>query len=337
MRQKMPPSDHIQQDTKARVLIYGPEKSKKTWWACKAAEHGFNVILCDADDGAHIVNKETIPDIEARKRIQVLNIVDDYARPVAAEFVAKMISGQPFFYDETARRWAMIQGQADHAYYRIDPKKLTTNDVLILDSWTAVAQSVMQRAANDADVELEEMKKQEGRDLYGYANTFLNTALARLHAFPCHLVVIGHSNVYEKYDNSNPKSPKLISQRTQPISSTGPHGMKLGKHFSDVLLSEFIGTNVRFDLQASATKACGSRLIKPGTYMWDELQFIDILNKHGIPTPDESKPCEGFLWLPPGETWQRPEGDKVVGKTNNAPAQQPLTGGKTGGLKLLQK
>ena len=37
-----------------RALVYGPPKSRKTWWVTKLAEAGFNVLLCDIEDGAAV-------------------------------------------------------------------------------------------------------------------------------------------------------------------------------------------------------------------------------------------------------------------------------------------
>ena len=110
-------------DILLRLLLYGPEKAKKTWLACAAAEAGFNVILLDADDGAHIL-KQLTP--EGRKRIFHLNIVDKIERPVAAEFLARFMSGKKFIWNETDKvvcltKKALKEG---HSYVECDISNL---------------------------------------------------------------------------------------------------------------------------------------------------------------------------------------------------------------------
>ena len=62
--------DTLNNDNLARLLIYGPAKTRKTWFATKAAELGFNVILIDTDYGFHVTQNLTP---EARRRIYHLD------------------------------------------------------------------------------------------------------------------------------------------------------------------------------------------------------------------------------------------------------------------------
>ena len=139
----MPPANQkLKEGVLLRELLYGPAKTKKTWWAARAAEAGFNVHLFDGDDGAHIINNIKP---EVRERINVIDIRDTLNSQVMAIMMTHFLRASgPVVYDETARKRVILEKsmKLDHGHYIIDVNKLNKNDVFILDSWTAFAKSL---------------------------------------------------------------------------------------------------------------------------------------------------------------------------------------------------
>lgn len=277
-----------------RTLVYGPGKSKKTWWGLMAAEANLNVILIDGDDGAHIINqipKELLP------RITVLNVVDKFNSAVFAKFMAHLLfSDAPFYWDEDVKAISYAPNK-EHYNTLINRSKLDKNTLLIFDSWSSLAQSSSLAFAIENKIDLADAEKVDW-DGYGYQGRFLSTVLNKLHAMPCHILVIGHETVYEKRSKDG---KSVISQRTQPLSSSGPHGKQLAKEFSDVLRFYPIAKN-NFQIQAFGTQDedGGSRLVEPKLYPWNELQYRVLLEAANA-VPPEYKKQEAFISFDPGE------------------------------------
>ena len=141
----MPPYDQLaaaQATTPplARLLLYGPGKTKKTWWAARAAEAGFNVHLLDGDKNPGILRMISK---EAQARINLIDISDATVAPVMYNFVTKLLRGTPFLWDEQEKEVRLTTVtkslQDDRHFYWIDPRNLNWRDVLVIDSWTALS------------------------------------------------------------------------------------------------------------------------------------------------------------------------------------------------------
>lgn len=276
-------------DVLLRLLLYGPEKSKKTWLACAAAEAGFNVILLDCDDGAHILKQLTH---EARKRIFHLNIVDMITRPVASEFVARFLSGKEFIWDETDKTVCLTRKalKDDHKYVECNIANLTKHDILILDSWTKITNSLVWRwyYENNVDISSGEQAKKSDWPGYRWCGALASYFLRQMQAVTCHSIVIGHQTVYEKHKKVNigGKEQDVIEwSRTQIKSTSGPHAMTVGTDFSDILRFYFSGDVVKITTKAEKDMLGGARLIPPGVHKWEDLQFGKICEMVGIPLP----------------------------------------------------
>ena len=280
-----------------RECIYGPAKTRKTWWALKAAELGFNTFLFDCDDGAHIGVQ--LPEA-ARKKVHVLNAIDELARPIAASFIIQILKGNEFLWDEDDKKQILYENQfnPEHGHYKIDAKKLTGNDIFILDSWTSLCYSIAWRYSVDNSIDLTDFDKPDW-DGYAFCGRLANWILTQLKALPCHVIMIGHSTVYEKYSGSK-QNRRLEWQRTQPMSVSGPHAMQIAKNFSDVIRVEMRGAMPAYSVQPMHDADGGSRFIEPGSYSWEELQIANIMQMARIPMP-EDKLSEGFIYYPPGE------------------------------------
>ncbi len=333
----MPPLDHQLKENKPfllRELLYGPPKTKKTWWACKAAEAGFNVILLDCDDGAHILS-QIAP--EARHRIANINIVDTLTDPVACKFTTLALAGRIFLWDEQDKDRVIMPANRnmEHSFYYINANKLTRNDILVVDSWTKLVKSLAWRwyKENGIDITSGEQAKSTNWDGYRWSGEMASWMVRQLKALPCHVMVIGHKSVYEKYKNEVINGKKVSSvewQRTQIVSTSGPHGMTIASDFSDILQFYLVGSIFKIDTTPYADADGGSRLIPPKVWRWEELQFVDICNMVGIPVPDNAPPQEFAKWYDIG--------DKIdLGGIEITPDVKPSAKGVIATTSLLSK
>lgn len=325
-----------------RSFIYGPDKTKKSWWACRAAEAGYNVILIDGDDGSSIVRQ--LP-IEARKKILIVDVVNTKDRGVFARFIAGfMRPGNAFVWDEQAKVSITpnTKRDPDKSYIYFDLSKLTMNDVVIIDSWTALAASTMIEWASENNVDLAAVEKEGDQfSLLNYQSRFLDYTLNQIKTFPCHVIVIGHETVYEKWQGKGSER-KMVEQRTQPFSSTGPHAKKIGAHFSNVLrFSKLSDLAYRIDAGGDKDTMGGSRQLAPKKYDWKEITPQTIFEAVGGKSTGEE--CKGAIFLPKGSELNLPSsGPKLGGNpqaTETVPAQAPVVnaGSAASKFSLLKK
>lgn len=277
----MPPLDLKLNETNdpLRILCYGPAKHKKTWWAGKAAEANFNVVLLDGDDGTHILNQI---DPKARHRLDIIRATDNFKRPVMAETVIRLVKGDKFIWDEQEQRCIQTQVgvKPDNSYYVFDPATLTPNTVLIIDSWTALVQSISWQYAMEQGIDISDASKTEW-DGYGYAGRLADWILTKLKALPCHIVVCAHAEIWEKRNSEG----KVTRTRTQPSSVSKPHSQKLAKYFSDILFFEVKGPKFYISTHAKSDQDGGARNVPPDRYDWDKLTFAKLCEYGGIARP----------------------------------------------------
>lgn len=327
-----------------RTLAYGRDKSKKTWWAARAAEAGFNVILVDGDDGASIIRN--LP-VEAKKRILVADVVDTN-HAAFAMFMATFLKlgGNEFLWDEQDKCSVPLVTKLNpnHSYIYFNASLLTSNDVFICDSWTALADSTKQKFAKDTGYDLIEVERSGDQfALPNFQARFLDFVLSRLHTLPCHVIVIGHEQTWDKSKGTG-KDRKIIATLTQPYSSTGPHAQKLGKHFENVLhFYKLSDTAYRISTVGDDTVSAGSRLLAPDRYKWEDITPGMMLKNAGFVATNE--PCHGAIYIPKGgsvpvlakSNTTNTQVAKLAAQTpvaNSAPAAQVLDGGS---MTLAQK
>lgn len=274
-----------------RLLCYGEEKTKKTWWACKAAEAGFNVLLIDADDGYHII-KQISP--AARKRIHILRVADTLTSSSAATFLTLFLKGNQFDWDEGNNCLVNpMPGQIKpDVITRVNPRNVDKGWVIVIDSWTALSTSLIKAWYYENDEAIDKADRHD-RPCYGYASslaTYWNSQIKAL-SKNTNVVVIGHKTVYEKYKTvSKPNGKKeQVPMWSKDIvkSTSGPHGMTVGADYSDILYFELRGTNFFIDTAKKTDRPGGCRMIPPDNYPWDKLDFATFCRTAGVELPKE--------------------------------------------------
>jgi hypothetical protein len=270
-------------DMLLRILAYGNAKSRKTWWVGKAAEAGYNVVLLDGDNGWHIL-KQIAP--AAQNRIQVVNMTDERGRPVFAEAMARLLKDGKLIWDEATKKSAKLNPNEN--CISLDLDQLDSNCVLVVDSWSAYSVSLMLQYAKENQIDMS--VAEEGDDKWGYfrwAGALATWSMTQLSGLPCHVVVIAHTDVYEKRS----KDGKKVEWSKRQIKSTsGPHAMQMPAKFSDILYFSQKGTANKISTRGNEDADGGSRLIAPGDYNWEDLQFVDIIKSAKLTPPTKDNP-----------------------------------------------
>ena len=277
--------DDLEASDFARILAYGPPGTRKTWWAGRAAELGFNVILADLDNGFKIL-KQLSP--EARKRVFRIDMrapADGYAN-CGAMALAHALNGNVCYFDEETRQYTpKAKIQPDKTYVKLDFKSMTGRDVLAIDSWTIFVQQL--GLVNQSVLDPLKIAKFEWDD-YAKIRLVLDHSLSNCKRLNGHLIVIGHSetNAKRKKNAGEKEKPETAIEqiRLQPYSATRAHGEIMANAFSDVLYFEipnpmqgtFIDTRGSVDFDAK------SRSVGPKIYKFDDLNFAEFVSPDDV-------------------------------------------------------
>lgn len=324
----MPQFDDYQSTTMAmNLLTYGTAKARKTTWAGQAAIAGYDTIFLDCDDGS-VVLKQLPP--EARKRVHIIPIADSADRFSAIEFIGCMFKRPDFIWAEKRRMQIIsVSGVTDDdTYVRVQPRLLTNSTFLVLDSWTALVNSLRGKIFKDMGISFDEAKKLEWSD-YGSGNQILNNILMCWRGLPAHKCVIGHEQYYERTLKINGAETKRT--RTQLISFSGNSASGIPAFFDDVLyfyVKDAMGKpQFMISTSASENRDGGGRIVAPGDYKFDDMQFTAFVKKAGVFTPAlDHKRDEFITYMNPAEA--RAFFDKSKASASAGSLSAPLLGTK---------
>ena len=272
------PNNHI------RLFIYGHGKTKKTWWAAAAASAGFNTLILDMDRGASIIRNL---DAAALTRTHVIPCADRAADPIAYQFIREFCRSFDVYFHE--KRGATSQKPMRNATRYNLTNSSAPATVLILDSWTALTRSIIQHFSNEHGIDPTDAGKIDW-DGYRWSAMMATWVLESLKSLPCHLIVIGHQNTYEKYRGTR-RDRRLIFTREQPLSTSNPHGQTISQHFDEVY--RFIGRGGVSYIETGGSEHVdgGSRIVAAKTYQWEQFQFATLCKLHGIEIPGPDAPA----------------------------------------------
>lgn len=313
------------------VLAYGPSQTKKTWWAGAAAEAGFNVIYIDGD--GHLQTLRNLSP-EAQSRIHVFSVVDGFKKPYMAEFTTRLLRTGKILWDDVEGRIVKRPENDSHLHIGLDLTQLDANWVVVIDSWTALSWSLLLRFCLENNIDLSEAEEPENkRGMYGYMGQILDWHVEKLTSIPCHLIVIGHADAYDKIrteEKFGKKKEILLFSRTQIKSSSRPHAMKMPKNFDEVAQFFLQGNRVKIDTRPHEDADGGSRS-NPMLANWEDLQFIDIIKASGaaLPNPDVAKTCEGVVYYDPEPQAEQGRGEQEQTEVQTESATNVVPGNAT--------
>ena len=257
-------------------LIMGLEKVGKSDWAMRAALAGYNVLYLDGDVASGTLNKLAKEHPEAASRIFYCNvgdaIVDGQYKTNMIDFFGEFFTQVKLLWDDTNQSLYSRANSAESEVWEIYPSRLDHRWVVVIDSWTTLSYSAMVAKAIDLGVEIADVEK-VSREIYAGVGNRLTSILATIQRMPCHVVVIGHPDEYAKTkspDGVKVKEVKEIDRITEwtrmiPKSSSKPHGLTMGKFFTDVgWISLKYGQQRVLDFTINVERSSGGSLNSKG-------------------------------------------------------------------------
>jgi len=177
-------------------------------------------------------------------------------------------------------------------------RHLNSNTVLILDSYTALVNSLKFAYSKERKIDLTDLSEDDAADMnlkrsgYAVSGGIASFVLERITKLPCHVIVIGHASQYEKYS----KDGKTLEWSRRVVKSTSnPHSLTFGDKFSDILYFFNASSAVtKIETRAEKDAEGGSRIIPPNSYLWADLTWDKICAFANIPLPPEDLPYLDF-------------------------------------------
>lgn len=215
------------QTKRVKALIYGPPKAGKTALIAALAEAGFIIWFFDFEQGIKTLLNPAILKPEFRKNVKVFNIPDHRAYPIAIDTLRELFKGgkKKFCYLHGKNMCPLCSKEAGNKWSaEIDLATFTDRDILVLDSWTQVANS----AANKVSLK-EWMKDNEYKftfDDYRLQGMHQDEILTKIQVSNINIAVITHDTDVEKAENK---------ERLVPNAGTRNFSKTMAKYFDAVL------------------------------------------------------------------------------------------------------
>jgi hypothetical protein len=157
--------------------------------------------------------------------VNLYNVADLPDNPRALKLMDKVL--RPML--ATQRVWIGPQGDAQEkpvaGWEEFSTHKLTANDVIVVDSGTALSNSAMNRALGSVmEAEMAFAKKEF--DHYGKQGFYLSNILSRMKQLPCHVVFIMHETVLENLNGT---------KQIQPLFGTRAFAKTIIRDFNHIL------------------------------------------------------------------------------------------------------
>lgn len=241
------------QDTRTKVLVYGPPKSGKTALVGKLAEH-FKLYWFDLENGIKTLLNDAILAKEFRKNVTVFNIPDHRLLPVAIDTVRDVFRGG-------VKRICFAHGKVNcpvctkrgSPAAEIDITSLGAGDILVIDSMSQLARSAMNR------VTLKEITKPNGEEYkctftdYAQQGALMEQVLSLIQVINTNIVVISHELESESLEGRE----KIV-----PVAGTRNASLTVGKYFDAVVYCTVLNKQHRAYSSStySPTIVTGSRL-----------------------------------------------------------------------------
>lgn len=230
------------QQVQARhVLIYGPPKSGKTVMVAKLAKH-FKLWWLDLEDGIKSVFNPSLIDPATLANIELFPIPDKQDYPMAVETMLKILKSPSSNICHAHGKVSCPQCKLPEQYSTLPLASFKPDtDILVIDSWSALAASVMNYIMR-VDIAKENWDAKAGWDEYGKQGRILDRIAGTIQVAPYNVIVLSHDIMTEMED----KTKKVV-----PLGGTTNFSAVFGKYFDDIGYMEIV--NKRHSCVTSTT------------------------------------------------------------------------------------
>jgi hypothetical protein len=249
------------QSAARKILVYGPPKAGKTELVGTTAEskklHWF-----DLEDGAKTLLHSPRIKKQWLDNINYYHVADTQVFPAAVDTLLRVIKGGPISICHAHGSVNCVKckplGEAGSS--TIDVSKFGPDDVLVIDSVSQLAASVMNYIQRDVILKDNFDKKAEWDD-YAKQGRIMDRIFSILQQAPFNVVAISHEQLVEQEDGRK----KLV-----PIGGSSQFSKTFAKYFDDVVYCEVVNKKHRV-----ATGTTYSSSIITGSRTGKELEKIE--------------------------------------------------------------
>lgn len=294
----MPRADNMTEGKPIHVLVIGPSKVGKTWWALQAAKAGFNLVYLDGDAAQGALAQQ--PD-EIKRRVMYMDMRDTYDNgnyvPRFATLLDAAMRTSPFLWNDTGNRTFKREvAQPDDDVWKLRLSRLGMKDVLVIDSATSLSYSIMRQIADNSGMDITEVDKAE-RSVYAAARNKLTGILNMIQVAPCHVIMVAHSEEWEQRrkkpglvkDSSKEDNMIIVGTRQVPSSVSKQFGSTMAKFFTDVGWMSMGVTGERvIDFSSTPDREAGGRFTDKKSL--DDYSFAAICKASNVPLPGKDNP-----------------------------------------------
>lgn len=281
-----------------KLLLVAPSKAGKTHYAMQAAAAGFNLLFLDGDVGRPTIQSFTS---ETLNRIWYMDLGDSQTVARMYQLTNKMFKTPNYLWDDTRQETLKPENIDTSEIWEINLGLLTHRDILVIDTWTSLVNSIKKDTAKKCQIDLQNIQDGEGRTLYGNGNHKCDFLLQCIQSAKCHIIVNAHPAEYEHkikpkglVKDQKEKDMKVEYIRKIPASISNPHGNKMGKYFTDVCwLSPNLMGKRTIDGRPDPDRESGGRFNKIKDT--SEYSFARLVKEAGgiVPETRESFPLIG--------------------------------------------
>lgn len=279
-----------------KLLLIGDGKSGKTRFAGEAADAGFNVLYLNGDVAAPTLAQ--LSD-SAKQRIYLIDAVDTMMGGIRDtrfhDTVVELATSIKMRWNDTLGRIAKAKDEDE--VWEVTPAKMGHHDILVLDSWTAMTESIMLKCAREHSVDLSNATTAQMRPVYQSSGLMATSLMQVIRSMPCHVIVLGHPDEYEHRVNPDGKKVRDINEKDMIIewtkqlakSTSKPHGLTMPKYFTDVAWLTVSPTGQRkLDFRPKEDRVGGGHF--DGWKGTDEYSFANLIKAIGgtLPGPDNN-------------------------------------------------
>ena len=205
------------------VLVYGASKSGKTELVGQLA-NDFNLLWFDLENGIKTLINTPNLSLEAKKRIEVIQIPDTKVNPVAVETMLKVFTGQKASICHKHGKVGCLSCKAASApFVDVCLNEIKRDTIVVVDSLSQLSDSAFNTVAGpNVDPTLEWKH-------YDAWNQRVAMCLSMIQQARYHVVFIGHPRMTELTDGT---------EKICPVAGTKNFSSNVAKYFGHVLYTE---------------------------------------------------------------------------------------------------
>lgn len=276
----------------AKLLLIADGKLGKTYYAAMAAKAGFNVLYLDGDVGSATIGKmikEGTLSAEDASRIYLIDVRDTILGGVRdtrfVEFMNELCGSVVLKWNESENRIAKRNDSGE--LWEIRPAKMTSNDLIVIDSWTGYTESVMLWCGRANGVDITTATLSEMRAVYGGGGLKSTEMLQFIRSMPCNVIVLAHPDEFSHMTKPEGRKAGAINEKDLtvdwtkmiPKTTSKPQGLQMAKYFSDVAWMELSpdGKERRLNFKTKNDRVSGGHFDDAKSV--DEYSFVNLVKQ----------------------------------------------------------